>query len=203
MPYATRCASSGSTSPSARIGRVVDLELAARRPRGGAGAGTAHVLRASGQPAHRELRDPIRGRVTDRPLVAVVVFPGSNDDHDAAWALGAVGAEPVLVWHQDAELPAGRRSSGAPRRILVRRLPPYRRDRERLARDGRRPRLRRGRRARPRDLQRVPDPLRGAAPPRRAPREQAARVRVPRRHAPRREHGCRRSWVAARSGRSS
>jgi phosphoribosylformylglycinamidine synthase len=43
--------------------------------------------------------------VTDRPLVAVVVFPGSNDDHDAAWALGAVGAEPVLVWHQDDALP--------------------------------------------------------------------------------------------------
>jgi phosphoribosylformylglycinamidine synthase subunit PurQ / glutaminase len=44
--------------------------------------------------------------VTDRPLVAVVTFPGSNDDHDAAWALGAVGAEPVLVWHQDGELPS-------------------------------------------------------------------------------------------------
>jgi phosphoribosylformylglycinamidine synthase len=45
--------------------------------------------------------------VTARPLVAVVTFPGSNDDHDAAWALGAVGAEPVLVWHQDGELPPG------------------------------------------------------------------------------------------------
>jgi phosphoribosylformylglycinamidine synthase I len=45
--------------------------------------------------------------MNDRPLVAVVTFPGSNDDHDAAWALGAVGAEPVLVWHQDGELPAG------------------------------------------------------------------------------------------------
>jgi phosphoribosylformylglycinamidine synthase len=45
--------------------------------------------------------------VSTRPLVAVVTFPGSNDDHDAAWALGAVGAEPVLVWHQDAELPSG------------------------------------------------------------------------------------------------
>ncbi len=43
--------------------------------------------------------------MTDRPLVAVVVFPGSNDDHDAAWALGAVGAEPVLVWHSDDALP--------------------------------------------------------------------------------------------------
>ena len=40
-----------------------------------------------------------------RPRVAVVVFPGSNDDNDAAWALGAVGAEPAMVWHQDAHLP--------------------------------------------------------------------------------------------------
>jgi phosphoribosylformylglycinamidine synthase I len=43
--------------------------------------------------------------VTHRPVVAVVTFPGSNDDHDAAWALGAVGAEPVPAWHQDGELP--------------------------------------------------------------------------------------------------
>ncbi len=45
--------------------------------------------------------------MTSRPLVAVVVFPGSNDDRDAAWSLGAVGAEPVLVWHDEHELPAG------------------------------------------------------------------------------------------------
>ena len=44
--------------------------------------------------------------MTDRPQVAVVVFPGSNDDRDAAWALGSVGAEPELVWHQETELPA-------------------------------------------------------------------------------------------------
>ena len=44
--------------------------------------------------------------MTERPLVAVVVFPGSNDDRDAAWALGAVGAEPALVWHEEPELPA-------------------------------------------------------------------------------------------------
>ncbi len=43
--------------------------------------------------------------MTDKPLVAIVVFPGSNDDHDAAWALTAVGARPELVWHADAELP--------------------------------------------------------------------------------------------------
>jgi phosphoribosylformylglycinamidine synthase len=35
----------------------------------------------------------------------VVVFPGSNDDRDAAWALGSVGAEPVFVWHEEASLP--------------------------------------------------------------------------------------------------
>jgi phosphoribosylformylglycinamidine synthase subunit PurQ / glutaminase len=40
-----------------------------------------------------------------RPKVAVVVFPGSNDDRDAAWALHALGADPVLVWHNDPELP--------------------------------------------------------------------------------------------------
>jgi phosphoribosylformylglycinamidine synthase subunit PurQ / glutaminase len=40
-----------------------------------------------------------------RPLVAIVAFPGSNDDRDAAWALGAVGAEPVLVPHDASNLP--------------------------------------------------------------------------------------------------
>jgi len=43
--------------------------------------------------------------VSERPIVAVVVFPGSNDDRDAAWALGALGAEPVFVWHEQEELP--------------------------------------------------------------------------------------------------
>ena len=40
-----------------------------------------------------------------QPRIAVVVFPGSNDDKDAAWALAALDAEPVLVWHADEELP--------------------------------------------------------------------------------------------------
>ena len=44
--------------------------------------------------------------MTPRPSVAVVVFPGSNDERDAAWALGAVGAVPILVWHEEEELPA-------------------------------------------------------------------------------------------------
>ncbi len=40
-----------------------------------------------------------------QPRIAVLVFPGSNDDRDAAWALAALGADPVMVWHEDAELP--------------------------------------------------------------------------------------------------
>jgi phosphoribosylformylglycinamidine synthase I len=40
-----------------------------------------------------------------RPRVAVVVFPGSNDDRDAARAFERVGAEPVLVWHAEPTLP--------------------------------------------------------------------------------------------------
>jgi phosphoribosylformylglycinamidine synthase I len=40
-----------------------------------------------------------------RPRVGVVVFPGSNDDRDAAWAFAALGADPILIWHGDDELP--------------------------------------------------------------------------------------------------
>ena len=43
--------------------------------------------------------------MTIRPKIAVVVFPGSNDDRDAAWALGALGADARLVWHADDDLP--------------------------------------------------------------------------------------------------
>jgi phosphoribosylformylglycinamidine synthase subunit PurQ / glutaminase len=40
-----------------------------------------------------------------QPRIAVVVFPGSNDDRDAAWALAALGAEAELVWHGERSLP--------------------------------------------------------------------------------------------------
>ena len=40
----------------------------------------------------------------------MLVFPGSNDDRDAAWALGALGADAQLVWHAETELP---RDTGA------------------------------------------------------------------------------------------
>ncbi len=44
-------------------------------------------------------------RLSIRPRIAVVVFPGSNDDRAAAWALGALGADARLVWHAERELP--------------------------------------------------------------------------------------------------
>ncbi|MGZ8694670.1 MAG: phosphoribosylformylglycinamidine synthase subunit PurQ [Gaiellaceae bacterium] len=37
--------------------------------------------------------------------VAVVSFPGSNDDRDALGALELLGAEAVPIWHADARLP--------------------------------------------------------------------------------------------------
>jgi len=45
--------------------------------------------------------------VTDRPRprIAVVTFPGSNDDYDAALALERLGADATLVWHSEPELP--------------------------------------------------------------------------------------------------
>jgi phosphoribosylformylglycinamidine synthase I len=40
-----------------------------------------------------------------RPRIAVVTFPGSLDDRDALWALGALDADPVPVWHAETALP--------------------------------------------------------------------------------------------------
>jgi phosphoribosylformylglycinamidine synthase subunit PurQ / glutaminase len=40
-----------------------------------------------------------------RPRIAVVTFPGSNDDRDAALALEPLGADATLVWHAETELP--------------------------------------------------------------------------------------------------
>jgi len=40
-----------------------------------------------------------------KPRVAVVTFPGSNDDGDAVLALAGLGAQPVPVWHAERELP--------------------------------------------------------------------------------------------------
>jgi len=40
-----------------------------------------------------------------QPRIGVVTYPGSQDDRDALWALSALDAEAVPVWHEEAELP--------------------------------------------------------------------------------------------------
>src|SRR4051812_43330930 len=40
-----------------------------------------------------------------QPRIGVVTYPGSQDDRDALWALAAVDAEAVPVWHEEPELP--------------------------------------------------------------------------------------------------
>jgi phosphoribosylformylglycinamidine synthase subunit PurQ / glutaminase len=40
-----------------------------------------------------------------QPRIGVLQFPGSNDDRDALWALAALDAEAILVWHAESELP--------------------------------------------------------------------------------------------------
>jgi phosphoribosylformylglycinamidine synthase I len=45
-----------------------------------------------------------------RPVVAVVRFPGSLDHESARSAAEAAGAEAVLAWHADPELPPGTRA---------------------------------------------------------------------------------------------
>ena len=45
--------------------------------------------------------------MTELPRIAVITFPGSNDDVDAVLAIELLGARPVLVWHAETELPSG------------------------------------------------------------------------------------------------
>jgi phosphoribosylformylglycinamidine synthase len=45
--------------------------------------------------------------MSERPLVAVPFFPGSNDDRDAVTALAQLGADAQRVWHTESELPSG------------------------------------------------------------------------------------------------
>jgi phosphoribosylformylglycinamidine synthase subunit PurQ / glutaminase len=40
-----------------------------------------------------------------QPRIGVVTYPGSQDDRDALWALAALDAEAVPVWHDERELP--------------------------------------------------------------------------------------------------
>ena len=43
--------------------------------------------------------------IDERPLISVVVFPGSNDDRDAVLALEQLGATAQRIWHTEGSLP--------------------------------------------------------------------------------------------------
>jgi phosphoribosylformylglycinamidine synthase len=40
-----------------------------------------------------------------QPRIGVITYPGSQDDRDAVWALAALDAEAVVVWHEERDLP--------------------------------------------------------------------------------------------------
>jgi phosphoribosylformylglycinamidine synthase len=77
--------------------------------------------------------------------VAVIVFPGTNCEHDVAYALRALGAEPELVWHREAALgafdgvvlPGGFAHGDYLRAGAIARFSPVMNDVVRLARAGR------------------------------------------------------------------
>ena len=138
----------------ARVGRLIDLELDAPSADGRASRGRGDVREPARQPADRELSRSRRSETAARVIawdelsdlarrIAVVVFPGSNDDGTPRSRSSASAPRPCLVWHGERGAPRRRRRRAA-RRLLLRRLPPLRRDRPLLARDGRGSRVRRG-----------------------------------------------------------
>ena len=93
---ATRCATSASRSARPASARLVDLEVDAADP----AEARAAVERMCEQLLANPLIESYEIEMTAglpvsgaRPTIAVVVFPGSNDDRDAAWALGSLGAD--------------------------------------------------------------------------------------------------------------
>ena len=84
-----------------RQGKYFELDL--RRPsRRRPGAGGRSGRQAAREPGDRELSH--RGR-TERMKFAIVVFPGSNCDHDAYHAAKHVlGQQAEYIWHKDTDL---------------------------------------------------------------------------------------------------
>ena len=90
----------------ARVGRLVDLEVDAASSQEAKAQVERMCQELLANPLIESFEIEVDGAYT-RPKVAVLVFPGSNDDRDAAWALGALGADAELVWHGETELPRG------------------------------------------------------------------------------------------------
>ena len=130
----------------------------------------------------------------------IVVFPGSNCDHDAYHAAKHVlGQDAEFIWHKD-ERPQRRRRSDPSRRVFLRRLPADRSHRALLADHARRAGLRRPRRTRARRLQRLPDSARGRPDSRRDAAQSQRQVPVRARPRPRRADSTRRSRARAGKG---
>ena len=149
----------------ARVGKVIDLEVEADRRGGGEGAGRADVRAAAREPADRVVRGRDRWLARSRGSASSRI-PARRTTATRSGRSRALDAEAVPSGTRSAtSRPRRGRAAG---RVLVRRLPPLRRDRPLLAGDGRGLRVRGGRRARARDLQRLPGPLRGRPTPGRA-----------------------------------
>ena len=125
--------------------------------------------------------------MSDGPRIAVVTFPGSNDDGDAALALEFLGADAVRVWHADPALPDGTEGVVLPggfsygdylRCGAIARFAPVMESVSAFA----------ARRPGARHLQRLPDPLRGGAAAGRAAPQPPAAVPLRRRDGDGREH---------------
>ena len=165
--------------------RAAGQALRARgRRRGGRRDAAPHRRPAAGQPGDRGLD----GDPHAMSRIGVITFPGSLDDVDAARAVRLAGGEPVALWHAEHDL-RGVDAVVVPGRLLLRRLPARRRDRQPGPDHDRGGGRGRRRDAGARHLQRLPDPLRGRPAARRAGPQRGSALRLPRPAAARRDRG--------------
>ena len=134
-PSPTRCTRS-ATPASRTCGRASTSSSSSTRPSADAGAGARGRSRrqAARQSGDRELSH--RGRDEACMKFAVVVFPGSNCDHDALSRREARARPGRRVHLAQGHRPEGRRRRHPARRLRARRLPAHRRDRALLADHG-------------------------------------------------------------------
>ena len=110
-------------------------------------------------------------------MIGVVLFPGTNCEQDVIEAIRHLGGAADIVWHGDRRLPSAVDAVVLPggfahgdylRTGAIARFSPVMAPITEFAH---------ARRARPRHLQRLPDPVRGRPAPRRTPEE--SRVEIP------------------------
>ena len=110
----------------------------------------------------------------------VIVFPGSNCDHDAWYAVNEnLHGRAEFIWHDSTNL-GDIDAVHSPRRLLLRRLSALRRHRPLLARDAGREEIRRRWRPGARDLQRFSDSGGSRSAARRFAAQSRAEIHLPR-----------------------